>query len=304
MDPSHRLQAALPQLSMFVAVARHRSFSAAARELGISVSAVSQSVRQLERTLQVPLLQRTTRAVSPTEAGLKLVEVAAAPLKQAIDAMGAALTRPGEVTGSLRLLISQGAIPWVLEPVVPVLRRRYPRVQLEVVVGHTVTDFVAEGFDATFEVPEVIARDTVRLRLLPPFRFLVVGAPSYFAKHGTPKRPEDLLSHECLGFRWPAGTALYPWELQRGRRTWRVPVRGSLVSNSYEFMLRMAEKGLGLAYVAELSVGRQLDRGTLVTALESYAPTEEGLFLCTSSRTRRSPALEKFVEVTKEVLGL
>lgn len=293
---------ALPQLSTFLSVARHRSFSAAARELGISVSAVSQAVRQLEATLKVPLLQRTTRAVTPTEAGQRLVQAAAAPLRQAMDALTHASATPGDVTGTVRLLAAEAALPLAVEPVLPVFRARFPHVSVEVVLADKVVDFVAGGFDATYEVPEVIDRDMVRVRLARPFRFYVVGAPSYFARHGRPKTPEALLEHECLGFRWPSGDALYPWELQRGRSIRRVPVRGHLVTNSHALSISMAERGLGLMYVAELSVRDQLERGTLVPVLEAWAPTEEGLFLCFPSRAQRSDAFTKFVEVSREVL--
>lgn len=302
MELSHQLQTALPQLSMFLAVARHRSFSAAARELGVSTSAVSQAVRQLEAVLRVVLLQRTTRAVTPTEAGSRLVETASAPVKQAIEAMAAANAKPGEVIGRVKVAVSQAVLSRVIEPVVPVLRKRYPGVSLEVVVDEGVIDFVAEGFDAAFEVTEVIERDMVRIRVIDPFKFLVVGSPSYFAKHGVPKRPEDLLNHECLTFRWPEGDALYAWEFERGRRRWRVPVRGSIITNHSPYCATLAEQGLGLAYLADLSVREPLRAGRLVSVLDAYSATEPGLFLCYPSRARRSPALALFVEVTKEVL--
>lgn len=302
MDDSHQLQAALPQLSMFLAVARHRSFSAAARELGVSTSAVSQSVRQLEALLKVVLLQRTTRAVSVTQAGARLVETASGPVKLALEALTSAHAKPGEVVGRVKIAVSQVLLPMLLGPVVPVLRKRYPGISLEVVVDERVVDFVAEGFDAAFEVTEVTARDMVRMRVMDPFKFLVVGSAGYLAKHGTPKKPEDLLQHECINFRWPAGDALYPWEFERGRRRWRVPVRGSIVTNHSPYCLTLAEQGLGLVYVADLNLKEELRDGRLVPVLEAYSATEPGIFLCYPSRAQRSPALALFVEVTKEVL--
>lgn len=303
MDLSHPLQAALPQLSTFLAVARHRSFSGAARELRVSTSAVSQSVRQLEELLRVVLLHRTTRAVTPTEAGKRLIESASAPVKLALEALASANAKAGEITGRVKLSISQGAVPHVLEPVVPVFRQRYPQVSLEIVIEErVVVDFVAEGYDAAFQVPELIARDMVQVRLTEPFRFFVVGSPAYFAKHGTPQKPEDLLQHECITFRWPKNDALYAWELERGRRKWRVPVHGGLVTNNLQFYITMAEAGLGLAYTADLSMREQLADGRLVAVLQDYAPTEQGIFLCFPSREQQSPALRQFVKVAKEVL--
>jgi DNA-binding transcriptional LysR family regulator len=304
MEVAPQLQAALPQLSMFLAVARRRSFTAAARELGVSTSAVSHAVRQLESVLRVVLLQRTTRSVTPTDAGARLVESAGAAVKLALEALASANAKAEDVTGRVKLSISQGAVSLVLEPVVPVFRRRHPRVSLEVVIEERfVVDFVAEGYDAAFQVTEVIARDMVRVRLTDPFKFFVVGSPAYFAKHGTPRKPEDLLQHECITFRWPSSDALYAWELQRGRRKWRVPVRGGLVTNNLEFCISMAEAGLGLAYVGDLSTKEQLSDGRLVAVLQAYSPTEQGLFLCYPSRAQRSPALQLFIETTKEVLG-
>jgi DNA-binding transcriptional LysR family regulator len=302
MEISHRLQSALPQLSIFLAVARHKSFSGAARELGVSTSAVSQAVRQLEGLLRLTLLQRTTRAVALTGEGRRLVESAAEPVKQALLALSSAGAKQGEVFGSVKLSVPQAASAWVLEPVVPVFRARYPRITLEVVVRERATDFVAEGFDATFEVAEFIDRDLVSVRLTEPFKFFAAGSPGYFAKHGMPRKPEDLLEHDCIGFRGPAGAALYPWEFQRGRRTWKVPVRGGLVTNNFEFCVAMAVLGQGLAYVADISVKDQLRDGRLVAALESHAATEPGIFLCYPNRAQRSPALRLFVETTKEVL--
>lgn len=305
MASPHQLQTALPQLSVFLAVARHRSFTGAARELGVSTSAVSHAVRQLEELLRVVLLQRTTRAVTPTDAGARLIESASAPVKLALEALASANAKAGDVVGRVKLSISQGAVPHVLEPVVPVFRQRYPQVSLEVVVEERAAiDFVAEGYDAAFQVTEVIARDMGRVRLTEPFKFFVVGSPEYLAKHGTPRKPEDLLQHECITFRWPMGDSLYAWELERGRRKWRIPVRGGLVTNHLQSYISMAEAGLGLAYTADLSIREQLADGRLVAVLPSYAPTEPGLFLCYPSHAQRSPALRLFIETTKEVLRL
>jgi len=302
METSRQLQAALPQLSIFLAVARHRSFSAAARELGVSTSAVSQAVRQLEVLLRVVLLQRTTRAVTPTEAGTRFAESASAPVKLALDALTSATAKPGEVVGRVKVSISQTVLPYVLEPVVPVFRRRYPQISLEVVVEEHVVDFVAEGYDAAFRVTEVIARDMAHVRLTDPFKFIVVGSPEYLAKHGTPRKPEDLLQHECITFRWPTGDSLYAWEFERGRRKWRLPVRGGIVTNHHLFCIALAEAGLGLAYVADLSMEERLRQGRLVAVLSAYSATEPGICLCYPSRAQRSPALRLFVETTKEVL--
>lgn len=303
MPSAYQLQASLPQLSVFIAVARHRGFTSAAKEFGISTSAVSHAVRQLEERLGVVLLQRTTRAVTVTEAGRQLVERTSGPLKQALEAMASANVEPGALVANLRLSVAVNTIPLVLEPVIPVFRKRYPRVSLELVMSNGgLLDFVKEGFDAAMQVTELMHKDLTRLRITPPFKFLVVGSPKYFASHGTPKKPEELGQHDCIGFRWPTNAAMYPWEFQRGRRKWRISITGGIVTNSLDVCRSMAEHGQGLAYVDEISVAEQLQSGRLVTVLDDYAPIEEGLFLCSPGRAQQSPALRAFIDVTREVL--
>ena len=291
-----------PQLQAFLAVARSRSFTGAARELGISRSAVSQAVRHLEEQLRVVLLVRTTRSVGLTDAGRRLVEGAAPAVAQAVATLSEVSAQPGEVVGKLRLSVPRVALPFVIEPVLPKFRARHPRVEVEVVIEDRLVDIVAEGYDAGIRLSEIIDRDMVRVRLTEPCRFVVVGTPEYLARHGTPKRPEDLLRHECLTFRSPTTGALYAWELERGRRNWRVPVRGGVVVNDGIVCTSMAKLGLGLAYALEAMVSDELSSGQLQRVLEPFAPTVPGYFLYFPSRAQRSPPLRLFVETAKEVL--
>ncbi len=292
--------AILPQLQVFLAVARLRSFSGAARELRVSTSAVSQAVRQLEEQLRIVLLTRTTRSVSLTDAGRKLVESAAPGVAQALAAVAEAAARPGETVGRLRLSVPQAAVPYIVSPVLPKFRARHPRIDVEVVVEDRFIDIVADGYDAGVRLSEAIERDMVQVRLTDPFRFVVVGASSYLAEHGIPQRPEDLLQHECITFRLSSG-ALYGWELERGRRAWRVPVRGGVVTNESRLRISLAEEGLGLAYVMEPIVAEQLRKGRLRVVLEPYAATVPGYFIYFPSRAQSSPALRLFVEAAKEL---
>jgi DNA-binding transcriptional LysR family regulator len=293
--------APFPQLQVFLAVARLRSFSGAARELGVSTPAVSQAVRQLEEQLRVVLLTRTTRSVSLTEAGRRLVEGAGPALGQALAALTEVSAQPGETVGRVRLSVPRAAVPYVIAPVVPTFRERHPRVEVEVVIEERFVDIVAEGYDAGVRLSEAIERDMVQVRLTDAFRFVVVGAPGYLERHGTPQRPEDLLRHECITFRLRTTGALYAWELERGRRTWRVPVRGGVVTNDSQLTASLAEQGLGLAYVFEPMVAEQLRTGRLQRVLESYAPTVPGFFLYFPSRAQRSPALRLFVDAAREL---
>ena len=162
-------------------------------------------------------------------------------------------------------------------------------------------DIVGEGYDAGVRLSESIDRDMVQVRLTDEFRFVIVGTPEYLAKNGTPRRPEDLLRHECITYRAPTTGARYAWELERGRRSWRVPVRGSVVTNEPELNLAVAEQGLGLAFTFEPWVAEQVRAGRLKMVLEAYAPTVPGFFLCYPSRAQSSPALRLFVEVVKEL---
>ncbi|HEU4428556.1 MAG TPA: LysR family transcriptional regulator [Myxococcota bacterium] len=268
-------------------------------ELGVSRSAVSQAVRQLEQQLHVVLLARTTRSVSLTDAGRRLVEGAGPALGQALAALSEASAQPGEAVGRLRLSVPRSAVPFVITPVLPAFRARHPRVEVEVVIEDRLVDVVAEGFDAGVRLIEIIERDMIRVRLTDPFRFVVVGAPDYLARHGTPERPEELLRHECITFRLPSDGALYAWELERGRRTWRVPVRGSVVTNDGLLCVAMAEQGLGLAYAFEPKVLEPLRAGRLRRVLEAYSPTVPGFFLYYPSRAQRSGPLRLFIEAAK-----
>ncbi len=296
--------APLSQLQVFLTVARLRGFSAAARELRVSTSAVSQAVRQLEEGLRVTLLVRTTRSVSLTDEGRRLVESAGPALGQAVAALAEVAARPGELVGRLRLSVPRAAVPFVITPVLPTFRARYPRVQLEIILDERFVDIVAEGYDAGVRLSEAIERDMVQVRLTDAFRFVVVGAPAYLAKHGTPERPEDLLNHECITYRSLTTGALYDWELERGRKSWRVPVRAGVVTNDSRMAASLAEQGVGLAYVGEPMVTEQLRQGRLHRVLEPYAPTVPGFFLYYPRRAQRSPLLRALVDAARELATL
>jgi DNA-binding transcriptional LysR family regulator len=290
-----------PQLQAFLAVARHQSFSGAARELGVSRSAVSQSVRQLEELVRVVLLARTTRSVSLTDAGRRLVDGAGPSLAQVAAALAEVSAKPGETVGRLKLTVPRAAVPFVIDPVVPTFRARHPRIEVEIIVEERFVDIVAEGYDAGVRLSEAIERDMVQVRLTDSFRFVIVGAPKYLEQRGIPERPEDLLRHECITFRNRTSGARYAWELERGRRNWRVPVRGGVVCSDSASSTSLAEKGVGLAYALEPMVREQLRDGRLKLVLERYAATVPGFFLYFPSVARKSPPLRSFVEAAREL---
>ena len=291
----------LNALNAFLAVARHRSFVAAARHLGVSTSALSQSVRQLEARLGVALLTRTSRTVALTDAGQRLLEHSGAAVDQALEALATATAKPGEITGRVRLSVPSVAVPLVLERLVPRFVERHPRVNVDVQVENRFVDVIAEGLDAGIRLSEAIERDMVQVRLTPPGRFVVAGAPSYLARAGSPSRPEELLQHDCIGIRAAPGSASYAWELEHGRKSWRVPVHGRVSTNDPELMIRLAAAGVGLTYAFEPQIAAELKGGRLRLVLEPYAASVPGFFLYFPSRAQVSPALRAFVDVAREL---
>lgn len=291
----------LNALHAFLAVARQRSFAAAARHLGVSTSALSQSVRQLEQRLGVPLLARTSRTVALTDAGQRLLEQSGAAVDQALEALKTVSARPGEVTGHVRLSVPSLAVSLILDRLLPRFLERHPRVEVDVQMENRFVNVVAEGFDAGIRLTEAIELDMVQVRLTPPARFVVAGAPAYLARRGTPQRPEDLLEHDCIGIRGSIQSARYAWELERGKRTWRIPVRGPATTNDPDLMVRLAVAGVGLVYGFEPQLAAELRSGKLRLVLEPYAAAVPGLFLYFPSRSQVSPALRAFVDVAREV---
>ncbi|HEY6004446.1 MAG TPA: LysR substrate-binding domain-containing protein [Anaeromyxobacter sp.] len=293
----------LNALSSFIAVARRRSFAAAARHLGVSTSALSQSVRQLEARLGVTLLTRTSRTVALTDAGQRLLENAGAAVDQALESLKTVSVRPGEVTGRVRLSVPTAAVTLVVARLLPRFVERYPKVEVEVQVENRFVNIVAEGLDAGIRLSEAIERDMVQVRLTDPGRFVVAGAPSYLARRGTPQKPQDLLQHDCICIRTSPTGPRYAWELERGKKTWRVPVQGTVTTNDTELMRLLAVAGVGLFYMFEPQIADELRRGSLRLVLEPYAAAVPGFFLYFPSRSQVSPALRAFVDVARELAG-
>jgi DNA-binding transcriptional LysR family regulator len=290
----------LNALNSFIAVARHRSFARAARHLGVSTSALSQSVRQLEGRLGVALLKRTSRTVALTDAGQRLLENAGAAVDQALESLKTVSARPGEVTGQIRLSVPTLAVQLVMTSLLPRFIERYPRVEVEVQAENRFVNIIADGFDAGIRFSEAIERDMVQVRLTGPARFVVAGAPSYLERRGTPKHPTDLLQHDCICIRASGTGAKYAWELERGRKTWRVPVQGPVTTNDADLMRVLAESGVGLMYMFEPQISDELRSGALRVVLEPYAATVPGFFLYFPSRAQVSPAFRAFVDVARE----
>jgi len=291
----------LNSLNAFLVVARHLSYAAAARDLGVSTSALSQSVRQLEERIGVPLLIRTSRSVALTDAGHRLLDNAGPAVEQALEALKHVKAQRGEVTGRVRLTVPSAAVTLILAELIPRFLAKYPKVEVEAHVDDRLVNSVAGEFDAGIRLIEAIARDMVHVRLTPPTRVVVVGAPSYLEKRGAPTKPEDLLHHDCVCIRRGTTGDPWAWELERGKKIWRVPVRGPVTTNDAELMRAMAVAGVGLLYALEDRIKDELDAGKLRVVLEQYAPEVPGLYLYFPSRSQVSPALKAFVEVARTV---
>lgn len=291
----------LNSLNAFLVVGRHRSYAAAARELGVSTSALSQSVRQLEQRLGVPLLTRTSRTVALTDAGHRLLDHAGPAIDQALEALRTVKAQRGEVTGRVRLNVPHAAVSLVLARLVPRFLAKHPRVEVEVFVDDRLVDSVAGGFDAGIRLIEAIDRDMVHVRLTGATRVVVAGAPAYFERKGLPLKPEDLLRHDCLCIRRGTSGAPWAWELGRGKKTWRVPVRGPVTTNDAELMRALALAGVGLLYTVEDRIAEDLEAGLLRVVLDAFAPDVPGLFLYFPSRAQVSPALKAFVDVARDL---
>ena len=259
-------------LLAFLAVAREHSFTRAAAQLGVSPSAVSHTIRELEERLGMRLLTRSTRSVAPTEAGERLIETVG-PRFAEIDAELAALSKFREKpAGTIRITAGEHAAKAVLWPKLSRWLGEYPDIKVEINIDHTFTDIVAQRYDAGVRIGEQVAKDMIAVRIGPDLRMAVVGAPSYFASRSPPKTPQELTDHNCINLRLPTLGGLYAWEFEQDERELKVRVDGQLVFNDGAQMLTAALAGFGLAYVFEDVVRTPIASGQLQRVLEDWCP--------------------------------
>ena len=292
----------LPHLPVVLAVARRGGFAAAGKELGMSPSAVSHSVRTVEERLGVPLFARTTRSVALTETGRTLNDSIGAALQEIQDALERARSERGRVAGLLRLNVPQVALSMAITPVVAELARRHPQLTVEVSVDARLTDIVAAGFDAGVRLGEMIERDMVAVRLTAPFKAIMVAAPRYLAGKGEPKGIADLARHNCIGFRLLASGGIYAWDLLENGEDVSVRVTGTVLVNDPTYAKELALNGVGIAYIFEPLVRKEISDGALCWVLPEAAIDEPGLFLYFPRRAAEAPKLRAFIEVAREVL--
>ncbi len=289
----------LDDLLAFVAVARERSFTKAAARLGVSQSALSHTVRALEERVNVRLLTRTTRSVSPTAAGERLLRSAGSRLDE-IEAELIALSELGNrPAGTVRITATEYAAQTLLLPKLAKLLRDYPDINIEVIVDYGLTNIVEERYDAGVRSGEQVAKDMIAVRIGPDMRMAVVGAPSYFRGKEEPRKPQDLILHNCINLRLPTHGGLYAWEFEKGRRELRVRVDGQLTCNGTQQMLEGALAGYGLAYIPEGLAEPHLAKGRLRRVLDDWCQPYSGYHLFYPSRRQSSPAFALIVEALR-----
>ena len=289
----------LNDLVAFLAVARERNFTRAAAKLGVSQSALSQTIRGLEARLGLRLLARTTRSVAPTEAGERLLQ-SVGPRLDEIDAELAALSGlRDKPAGTIRINADEHSATEVLWPALARFLPDYPDIKVEIVIDNALTDIVAERYDAGVRLGELVAKDMIAVRLGPDLRMAVVGAPSYFVSRPRPRAPQDLAGHKCINLRLPTYGGLYAWEFEKGDREIRVHVDGQLVFNTIALRLKAALAGFGLAYLPEDQAQQYLAEGSLIRVLEDWCAPFPGYHLYYPGRRQPTPAFALLVEALR-----
>ena len=285
----------LLHLRAFMAVAECSSFRQAAKVLELSPSAVSQAVRTLETRLQVPLLLRSTRSVSLTQAGAQLFEQLRPTLSQLDAVLTAASQAAGAARGHLKLNMPRNAASQLMSPLLSGFAKAHPGISLEITTQDGLIDIVREGHDAGIRFPESVPRDMVAMAIGPRQRFTVVASPDLATRHGLPQQPADLQRLPCVRLRFPSGV-VYQWQFRSGQAAVVVSVSGSVTVDDQGLALQAALDGLGWAYVYEALAQPHLNEGRLVQALADWCPSEPGFQLYYPSRSQVSPALRALIE--------
>ncbi len=289
----------LADLTAFVAVADRLSFRAAASQLGVTPSALSHSMRQLEDRLGVRLLNRTTRSVSVTDAGQRLLDRLRPAIDQITGALGNLDQERLRPLGRLRIYANHLAAAAVIAPIWARFLSTYPEVHLEVATGEQLVDIVAKGFDAGIGPKDRVGADMIAVRVMGPMKVVVVGAPTYFARQRPPRTPDDLAQHSCIQYRLTGDGAILAWPFERNRQSRRISVDGRVMVNDTDLAVRAAVDGLGIAYTIEALAEPFLRSGQLVRVLEDWSPTVEGLFLYYPGHRRVPATLRALIDMIR-----
>jgi DNA-binding transcriptional LysR family regulator len=286
-------------LAAFAMVARERSFTKAGAKLGVSQSALSQTIKGLEERLKLRLLTRTTRSVAPTEAGIRLLETVG-PRFEEIEAEIAALGElRGRAAGTIRITAGEHPAISVLQPALRRFLPDHPDIKVEIIVDYGLVDIVAAGYDAGVRLGEQVAKDMIAVRIGAEMRMAIVGSPTYFERYGVPQTPQDLTSHNCIASRLPTYGGLFAWGLEKDGHEVKVRGEGQLVFNSLAMRLNSALDGLGLAYMPEDQAIPHIREGRLVSVLEDWCAPFPGYHLYYPSRRHSSAALSVLIDVLR-----
>lgn len=285
----------LASLSAFLVVAEERSFTRTAKRLGVTPSAISHSMRELEEAIGVRLLSRTTRSVGLTDAGDRLRARLRPALAEIDQALGQVAGLRIQTAGRVRLLMPRLAVESVMVPKVGGFVRQYPDIVLDVTADDSRMDIVAGGFDAGIQFGEYIEKDMIAVRVTPDLRPAIVGSPGYFESNSKPKSPRDLIRHRCINFRH-GDAGVYRWEFEKGRKSVSVAVSGPLIVDDLDLVIRAALDDVGLAYMGEDKAAPYLAKGTLVRVLEDWCQPFPGFFLYYPNRRHQPAALSALIE--------
>jgi DNA-binding transcriptional LysR family regulator len=286
-------------LLAFLAVARERSFTKAAGKLGVSQSALSHTISRLEARLGLRLLTRTTRSVSPTQAGERLLNTVGPRLDEVEAELAALSELRDKPAGTIRITTSDHAANTILWPKLAPVLSEHPDLKLEVDIDLGLTDIAASRYDAGIRLGEQLAKGMIAVPIGPAMRMVVVGTPAYLAKRPPPKKPQDLTGHSCINLRLPTAGGLYAWEFEKGRRATRVRVEGQVVVNGIDEALHAALAGIGLAFVPDDLIERYVAAGQLRRVLDDWCPPFAGYHLYYPSRRQASPAFSLIVDALR-----
>jgi DNA-binding transcriptional LysR family regulator len=289
----------MSDLAAFLAVARERSFTKAAGQLGVSPSALSHTIRGLEERIGIRLLTRTTRSVSPTDAGERLLRTIGPhfdEIRAELDALSELRDKPA---GTIRIVAGDHPVETILWPALEKFLPDYPDIHVETCVDNAFTDIVAERFDAGVRLGEAVARDMIAVRIGPDIRFAAVAAPAYLDRRPKPRTPHDLAGHECINQRLPTLGGFYAWEFEKDGRELKVRVEGQLAFNRIGLVREAALAGFGIAFLPADYVESQLRAGSLATVLDDWTPPFPGYHLYYPSRRQQSPAFALLVEALR-----
>lgn len=296
------IRADLPELTSFIAIAEQRSFSAAARILGVSPSALSHSMRALEARLEMRLFNRTTRSVALTEAGEQLLNGVRPLIADLANVVNEVTSSRATPSGSIRISASELSLRPLIRHVVPDFTRRYPQIHIEFVVDSTLQDIVGDGFDAGVRLFDDVPRDMIAVGFGPDLQFAAVASPEYLERYPLPQTPQDLKNHRCNRFRFTSG-GLFRWDFKRGDQSASLDVEGGITLDNVNLMVEAALAGIGVSWVPLSLVAEHLQAGRLVQMLAEWSPTYSGLCLYYPANRHPPMALRLFVQAVREWAG-